>query len=340
MQPGTDPKISRLSRLSLNLLSLVYKTAACFNLHARSLRRRSFPGMFIISVDSLSFGGSGKTPLVMAIGRALQERGARFAVVSRGYRSRREKTGMRVETAHTAAEVGDEALMVKTRFPGQEVFIGRDRLRSIAAAAAMNVRIVILDDGFQSSHIRKDISILLVHPGHPYYYLRHFKFMSRRADLVLSYRPDLRPGGNEAGAGYDFAISAFLDAGGQPVDIGAASLVAFSALGDNERFAGDMGRFRLAAYRGFADHHAFTLADLRSLEELRREKGASWLVCTEKDFSKIKSLPVPELRGADPGERRRFDPRGIPLLYARNEIQLPHGVIAGIIEHAAKKGFI
>ncbi len=340
MQPGTDPKISRLSRLFLNLLSLIYKTAACFNLHARSLRRRSFPGMFIISVDSLSFGGSGKTPLVMAIGQALQGRGARFAVVSRGYRSRREKTGVRVETVHTFAEVGDEALMVKMRFPGQEVFIGRDRLRSIAAAAAMNVRIVILDDGFQSSHIRKDVRIMLVNPGHPYYYLRHFKFLSRRADLVLTYRHDLRSEGNEIAAGYDFAITAFFDASGRAVDIGTASLVAFSALGDNGRFAGDMRRFRLAAFRGFADHHAFTPADLRSLEELRKEKGASWLVCTEKDFCKIKSFLAPDPLGEDPVGARRSSLQDIPLLYARNEIQLPGGVIAGIIEHAAKKSFI
>ena len=51
-----------------------------------------------------------------------------------------------------------------------------------------------------------------------------------------------------------------------------------------------MGRYRLAAFRGFADHHAFTPADLRALEELRQEKGAAWLVCTEKDFCKIKDL--------------------------------------------------
>jgi tetraacyldisaccharide 4'-kinase len=296
--------------------------------------------MFIISVDSLSFGGSGKTPLVMAIGQALQARGARFAVVSRGYRSRREKTGMRVETVHSSAEVGDEALMVKTRFPGQDVLIGRDRLRSIAAAAALNVRIIILDDGFQSSHIRKDISVMLVNPSHPYYYLRHFKFLSRRADLLLRYRPHLRPGEKEAGASYDFAITAFLDPRGRPVDIGTAPLVAFSALGDNTRFAGDMGRFRLAAFRGFADHHAYTPADLRSLEELRREKGAAWLVCTEKDFCKIKNFLPASAPGADSAGARQPDLQDIPLLYARNEIQLPGGVIAGIVEHAAKKGFI
>lgn len=332
MQPGTDRALSRLSRWLLDPLSLLFKAVSLVNLRLKERRARSFPDRFIISVDSLSFGGAGKTPLVMAIGQALQAQGARFAVISRGYRSRYEKKGRRVETGHTFAEVGDEAQMLKHRFPDQEIFIGRDRLRSIAAAAAMNVRILVLDDGFQSGHIRKDISIMLVNPGHPYYYLRHFKFLSRRADVVLSYRPARQARAGEAAASYDFAITAFLDADGRAVDIGAAPLVAFSALGDNRRFACDMGRFALAAFRGFADHHAFTPGDLRSLEELRREKGASWLVCTEKDFCKIKSLLPPSPLGGDP--------QGIPLLYARNEIQLPGGIIAGIIEHATKKGFI
>jgi tetraacyldisaccharide 4'-kinase len=340
MQPGTDSTLSRLSRPFLNLLSLGYKTAALCNLLAQALRRRTFPAMFIISVDSLSFGGAGKTPLVMAIGQALQARGARFAVVSRGYRSHSEKTGARVVTGQPCAEVGDEALMIKTRFPGQEVFIGRDRLRSIAAAAALDVRIIILDDGFQSSHIRKDISVMLVNPTHPYYYLRHFRFLTRRADLLLSYRQGLPPGGKEDGAGYDFAISAFFDACSRPVDISGTALVAFSALGDNQRFAGDMGRFRLAAFRGFADHHAFTPTDLRSLEALRKEKGADWLICTEKDFCKIQDLMLADTPGADRAGAPGTDLRGIPLLYARNEIQLPGGVIAAIVEHAAKKGFI
>jgi tetraacyldisaccharide 4'-kinase len=324
MQHRADPALSRLSRPFLNLLSLPFKTIAFCHWKIRSLRQQSFPGLFIVSVDGLSFGGSGKTPLVMAIGKALEARGARFAVISRGYRSRFEKKGVRVETGHSSQDVGDEALMLKRRFPGQEVFIGRDRLRSITAAVAMKIRILILDDGFQSSHIRKDYSLMLVNPGHPYYYLRHFRFQARNVDRVLAFLPALRAQGGEAAVGYDFAITAFFDADDRPVEVGTAPLVAFSALGDNARFAGDMERYRLAAFRGFADHHAFTPGDLRSLEALRREKGAAWLVCTEKDLGKIKSSLAPE----------------IPLLYARNEIQLPGGVIAGIIENAAKKGFI
>jgi len=330
MQHRTDPALSRLSRPLLGLLSLPYKAIAFCQWRLRSLRRQAFPGMFIISVDSLSFGGAGKTPLVMAIGKALEAKGARFAVVSRGYRSRFEKTGIRVERGHSCRDVGDEALMLKARFPGQDVFIGRDRRRSIAAAAACGIRILILDDGFQSSHIHKDFSIMLVNTGHPYYYLRHFPGLARRDDRVLAFRP--APRAQDAATGYDFALSGFWDIHDRQVEIGSDPLVAFSALGDNARFAGDMERYRLAAFRGFADHHAFTPDDLRGLEALRKEKGAAWLVCTEKDICKVKSFLAPGQLAADLQD--------IPLLYARNEIELPGDVIAGIIEHAAKKGFL
>jgi len=321
MQLRTDSAFSRLSRPFWNLLSLPYKAVAYVNLKIKALRAHAFPGLFIVSVDALSFGGAGKTPMVMAIGAALEKRNARFAVISRGYRSRHEKMGIRVEPAHTCAEVGDEAVLLKSRFPGQDVFIGRERLRSIAAAAARNDRILILDDGFQSSHIRKDFSVMLVNPDHPYFYLRHFRFLALRADRVLTYRP---APGEQASRTYDFAITKFLDADGREVGFPDAPLIAFSALGDNERFAGDMQRFRLVAYHGFADHHAYVPADIRFLEESRRRTGAAWMVCTEKDFCKIKPILPP----------------GIPLLYARNEIKLHDDTIGRIIQHAAEKGFI
>lgn len=319
MQPGTDRTPSRLKRLLLDPLSLPYKAVAYACLRARERRAHAFPGLFIISVDSLSFGGAGKTPLVMALGDALQARGARFAVVSRGYRSRLEKGGARVEAGHGFRDVGDEARMLKARFPGQEVLVGRDRLRSIAAARALGARIVLLDDGLQTAHVRKDLSIMLVHPSHPYFYLRHFRFLARRADIVLRYRPG--GGGDD---GYDFVPAGFLDAAGRPLAAGDAPLVAFSALGDNARFHRDMERCRLAAFRGFPDHHAFTAAELRELEALRREKGAAWLVCTEKDFCRLDGVL----------------PAGVPLLRARNEIQLPGGVLAAVITHAEAKGFL
>lgn len=324
MQLKANPAFPRLIRPFLDLASLVFKGISYLNIGIKSLRQKEFPHLFIISVDNLSFGGTGKTPLVMAIGRALEKKGARFAIISRGYRSGYEKKGTCVQAGHSCQEVGDEPLLLKANFPAQDVFIGRDRLRSLAAAAAKNNRILILDDGFQSSQIKKDFSIMLINPGHPYWYLRNFKFMRNRADRVLTYLPAGQTDKPAPADTYEFVIEKFLNASGREVAIGAAPIVAFSALGDNERFAGDLRQFRLAAFRPFPDHHAFSPADLRSLERLRKANGGDWLVCSEKDYCKIKNILPPE----------------IPLLYARNAIRLPHDTIEQIIKYAAEKGFI
>ncbi len=323
MHAEAHRKPAGLSRLLLAPLSLLYKTGAFLALLARGRRPRSFPGLFVISVDGLSFGGSGKTPLVAAIAAALLARGCRVAIVSRGYRSRLERAGGLVAAGHDSATAGDEPLMLKRRFPASDVFVGRDRLRSLAAAAARGNRFAILDDGLQSAHIRKDFSVMLVNPDQPYHYLRHFRFLARRADRLLAYRRAARrfPGSD---GGYDFALDGLYDAEGRARDVGREPLVAFSALGDNDRFARDLGRFNLAAFVPFPDHHAYSAADLRELEALRSARGAAWLVCSEKDF--VKAGP---LAGA-----------GLPLLQARNEIQLPGDLIPQIIAHAEKKGFL
>lgn len=324
MQFKANSAFPRLIWPFLNLASLVFKSISFFNIKIRELRQKEFPQLFIISVDNLSFGGTGKTPLVMAIGRALEKKGARFAIISRGYRSRYEKKGMCVQDGHSYEEVGDESMLLKASFPAQDVFIGRDRLRSMTAAVTKNYRILILDDGFQSSHIKKDFSVMLINSGHPYFYLRNFKFMRRRADSVLTYRPTGHSEKQAPADTYEFVLANLLNTAGQEVTIGAAPIVAFSALGDNDRFENDMRQYRLAAYRGFSDHHAFSPADLCSLERLRKEKGGEWLVCSEKDFCKIKNLL----------------PAATPLLYARNEIRLHNNTIEQIIKHATEKGFI
>lgn len=324
MHIRTDSTIHRLSRPALNLASLLFKTASFFNLKIKALRRKRFPHLFIISVDNLSFGGTGKTPLVIAIGQALEKKKVPFAVVTRGYRSRHEKKGALIETTQKADEVGDEPWLLKKYFPDRDVIVGRDRLRSIATAVARKNRIVILDDGLQTSQVEKDFSILLINPDHPYFYLRNFKCLARHESLVLVYQRRKREGEAVSPGTYAFSREDFLDAGNRPVDIGAAGIIAFSALGDNGRFENDMGKYHLTAFRGFSDHHVFTAADLRSLEELRREKGATWMVCTEKDFCKINQL----LDAAS------------PLIYARNRIELPGDAIEQIIKHAAEKNIL
>lgn len=319
-----DSTLSHILILLLNTVSVPFKIASWLYLNIKALKRVRFEEALIVSIDNLAFGGTGKTPLILEIGRGLEERGIKFAVISRGYRSKYEESGTIVQGHHRPDEVGDEAALLKGRFLNQDILIGRDRRHSIKTAIHRQNRIILLDDGFQSTDIRRDITIMLFNPDHPYYYLRNFKGMMKREDFILSYLRETNLRGRGGSGVYHFEPAGFCDRTDTAVDIGGSRLVGFSALADNRRFETDLGRFNLAAFRGYPDHFSYSQGELTALEELRKTRRADFLVCTEKDFVKLKHLNL----------------NNMPLIFAKNRIKLNVDLIDKIVNNAKEKGFI
>ncbi len=316
--------VNKLIVLFLNLVSILFKTVSFINLKMKALRQKRYAGITIISIDNLSFGGAGKTSLVIRLGELLQGAGIPFAVVSRGYRSQYEKSGIAVEIHHSAAEVGDEAKLLKIRFPDRYIAIGRNRRESILKAAAGNNRVILLDDGFQSTDIYKDVGIMLFNPRHPYYYLRNFKFLMKEEDYIFVYEPEAAApgaGGGAVSGFYRFERGNFYDTAGNIVEPKHSALFGFSALGDNTRFRSDLAGFNLVGFKSYRDHHAFTGKELRFLDERRKESQADYLVCTEKDYVKIMDLHF----------------KNIPLIYVENVIKCSIDLFEIVSKYAAKK---
>jgi tetraacyldisaccharide 4'-kinase len=320
-------------RWPLNAVSLVFKTVSLINLKIKSLRQKNYPGVFIISIDNLSFGGTGKTTLAAEIGKHLEQNHFKFAIVMRGYKSRFETEGTKVQPHHDVREVGDEAKIFKTRFPRQDIYVGKNRRNSIETAIADGNKIILLDDGFQTTHVHKNLGIMLFNPRHPFYYLRNFRFLMKREDIVLFYKsPGKKTGAGPICGTYDFEWEHFCDSEGKEVDIGdsptAVSIVGFSALGDNLRFKRDLSRlgtgFKMADFKAFNDHHTYSEADIKFLDQRRIELNADYLVCTEKDFIKIKHLNLPDL------------PQ-IPLIYAKNSIKFNFDLMSYLIHEICKE---
>lgn len=300
-----DRKIFKLIIPLLNVLSLIFKSISFINLKLRSFRREKFPEVFIISIGNLSFGGTGKTSMVISIGKLLKEAGVKFSVVTRGYGSKFEKEGAIVKEDNLCSEVGDEAKVLKKKFPDSDIIMGRNRRRSIRESIKRGNKIVILDDGFQSTHIKKDLSIMLVNGEHPYYYLRNFKFMIKKENYVLYYNPSFLKNSSRENSEYGFETTEFHDIDGGTFDPGRAGIYGFSALGDNRRFERDLSCFNLKSFKGFRDHHRFSRKDIEQLERARAEAGAEYLACTFKDLVKV----IEDC------------PENIPLIYAENKIQ-------------------
>ena len=117
------------------------------------------PGAPVICVGNLTMGGVGKTPVARAIVALLRSQGWRPHILCRGHGGR--LTGpVRVDPArHTAAEVGDEALMMAADAP---VWIARDRAAGALAAAADGAEVIVMDDGHQNPSVAKALSLIVV----------------------------------------------------------------------------------------------------------------------------------------------------------------------------------
>lgn len=305
----------------LNPISLPFKLISAVNWLQRRARRKAFPGTFIISVDNLAFGGTGKTSLVMEIGAGLQAAGLRFAIVSRGYGGSLVGQGCLVSTEHNYKQVGDEALLFKRRFPEQSVYIGRDRKKSIINARAAGNRFIILDDGLQRADIKKDLSLLLVDPSHSYYYLRHFRCLARHCDLLLVHDPEDCA---QEQPGYRFERTEICRVDGQPFDPAGRPLVVFAALGDGRRFLHSLRDLNVIQFEAFRDHYPYRAVDLARLEKKRRAAGAEFLLCTEKDLVKLLPLLSPEA----------------PFLFVKNRIKSNFSIIKRIMADARGKGIL
>lgn len=117
----------------------------------------------VISIGSLSAGGAGKTPLVLALARILHQRDYAVRILTRGYK-RTSKVVEQVDPEGDAARFGDEPLLLAQR-SGVPVYVGADRyaagLLSQATPSAGTV-VHLLDDGFQHRQLARDLDIVLL----------------------------------------------------------------------------------------------------------------------------------------------------------------------------------
>jgi len=113
----------------------------------------------VIVVGNVVTGGAGKTPVVMAVVRHLQQRGLRVGVVSRGY-GRRGKDCREVQLDSNPAAVGDEPALIH-KSTGAPVFVAARRVEAARAllAAHSGTQVIVSDDGLQHLALGRDVEI-------------------------------------------------------------------------------------------------------------------------------------------------------------------------------------
>jgi len=247
----------------------------------------------VIVVGNIAVGGTGKTPLVIALARLLREAGYQPGIISRGHGGRQRQPAP-VGPEADPAEVGDEPVLLARR-AGCPVWVGRARGKVAQAmlAAHPEVDVLLSDDGLQHYALARDVEIAVVDaqrwlgngqllPAGP---LREPGWRLQTVDCVvingwLASAPLKRNEFTMRLVGdllYNLR-NPLLKA--RPEVFAGQTVWAMAGIGNPQRFFDHLRRLGLRIVpRAFADHHPFTLADLA-------QAGEAPIVMTEKDAVK------------------------------------------------------
>ncbi|WP_034948543.1 tetraacyldisaccharide 4'-kinase, partial [Erwinia oleae] len=116
----------------------------------------------VVVVGNLTAGGNGKTPVAIWLVEALQQRGLRPGVVSRGYGGKAARYPLLLNMRTTTREAGDEPVLIYQR-TGAPVAVSPVRREAVQALLEQgDIDIVITDDGLQHYALARDIEIVVV----------------------------------------------------------------------------------------------------------------------------------------------------------------------------------
>jgi tetraacyldisaccharide 4'-kinase len=272
------------------------------SVRARHSRANPYrPKARVLCVGNLTAGGSGKTPVAIALADALTLRGMKVASLSRGYGGRLRGPVQVDQARHAVTDVGDEALLLAAH--GISI-VARDRAAGARLADLIGADVIIMDDGFQNFGISKDLSLVVVDaqtafgngrliPAGP---LREPVAQGlARADAIV-----LMGDGAHDFAPFGGAILRAHLVPTAPEAVRGRDVLAFAGIGRPEKFFETLRLLgaRVIAAHPFADHHRFTVSELAALKQAARKSGAL-LVTTQKDFVRLDAaaresiVPVP-----------------------------------------------
>jgi tetraacyldisaccharide 4'-kinase len=286
----------------------------------------------VVSVGNLHWGGTGKTPLVAAIGGHLRDRALAVCILSRGYASRGR--GVRVVSTGEGPLLGplvagDEPVLLAGELPGVAVVVGPERAQ--AGRHALHrleppPDLFLLDDGFSHLALHRDLDLVAFPAADPFAGGRLFPSGRLREPLSSIARAHgvLLTGAADPGSGralaealrpYGFTGPGFTSPTrpGRPRWIGEVDrqgeelpadgpVFLVSAVARPDSFTATVRGlgYQIAGELRFPDHYAYPADSLEKIESGWKASGAAAVLTTSKDRVKLlgrlpSTLPLAEL---------------------------------------------
>lgn len=299
-------------------LSKIYRliTTARNILYDRKILKTYRSKLPIVCIGNITVGGTGKTPLCIELVNHLKNQGRRPVVLTRGYKGSLQGPIL-INESHSYREVGDEPLLIYER-TGVPVVVSKSRVTGAKFIEQNNLgNFIILDDGFQHRALERDLNILCVNCADekavnqfiegellPYGIFREAKSEGiKRADiLILNSRST-----NEVELQVKEKILANINSiniasNNKTLPVYTAKIafesldflqneevVAFCAIANPEGFFASLESLSIKIINKiiFPDHYEINLNDIQKIIKFNPSVK---LVCTEKDFVKIRNI--------------------------------------------------
>jgi tetraacyldisaccharide 4'-kinase len=315
-----------------------------------AIRRQSFRWRFqksrgvnvpVVVVGNVVAGGSGKTPVTIALVQHLTARGWKVGVVSRGY-GRASRVCIEVLPTSPIADAGDEPLLIQQK-TGVPVFVSTSRFEATTALLRRhpNIQVLVCDDGLQHYGLHRDVEVCVFDDrGYGNGWLLPAGPLREHWPRALVPQAGQSPAtslvlhtGNSpafAGARGHRALAHYgVRQNGERINLqslvvpGASELWALAGISQPEEFFAMLRAQGLALDKTIAlpDHYDFDSTTGRYYLDHR-------LICTEKDAAKLwrvapHAIAVPLLFEIDAAFWAQFDP--LLLAASRAKLSFPHG---------------
>lgn len=319
------------SILKAELLPLSYLTTASTKLrrqmYSRGLLKSNQLPCKVISVGNVVVGGSGKTPLTIAIAKLLKKHtGLKIAIASRGYKSKAKGISVVSDGENmllSPNEAGDEPYMIGQKLVGVPVIIGKDRYKSgLMAINLWETQVLILDDGFQYLRLKRDVDLITMDSTKvnelnyllPRGYLREPLSAIKNASAIVLTRVDQCDNLNNI---YEILKKTvdelpIFESVYEPVsliemkksqfvsfeEVKGSKILAVSGIANPKSFIKTLDFLSPSQIEviSFPDHHNYSQKDIENIEKMAIKSKSDVIITTEKDAPKLTRISaVPAL---------------------------------------------
>lgn len=295
-------KLSSLLQPLLSFSALLYQTAVTFlrSLYERRILKSQKLPFPVISVGNLTWGGTGKTPLVEYLARRVSEIRKTPLILTRGYNP-------------------DEVKQMHQHLPRTLIGVGKDRAKvAIKLAAEHPIDIAILDDGLQHWPVARDLEIVMINALNPFgngrlvpegilreplcvlrgcsfVVLSHSNLVSK--EELENLRKKIRESAPQALIVETELEPLFFYRARKRIRVPLEKLknrriTTFSGVGSPRSFQKLLLQLYIRPVRNFefGDHHAYTAQELREIKKVSESASTEDIVTTEKDFYRAPEL--------------------------------------------------